>query len=308
MPRRRWPAVVAAPSPRSPFDLRQSFSLHHASPDCFVVVHVGGGAVLEAQLRAGKCATGLRGTGRRRTRMRPKSPSSSTTAASTSSSRAGRHSDGPHPAPVAPHALRSCPPTPAPCPLSSDKLLTHGPKGRRALLNKVSFALKFRCRSTAAAAPTTEPAVVTMPKFVDEPAGRLALQVPLLRAPAACWCARQTVESTFVHVPGDQPARVGAGLQLSEDPRPGAVALPAPEQAVRGLPRPVPLRYVPPRRTRPGPPPDRVHLVPPCERGRSAALARGRQQRLQHRPLTLGQISPPHPKIIPDQDPLSNRP
>jgi hypothetical protein len=28
------------------------------------------------------------------------------------------------------------------------------------------------------------------------PAGRLGLQVPLFRAPAACWCARATVEST----------------------------------------------------------------------------------------------------------------
>jgi hypothetical protein len=30
-----------------------------------------------------------------------------------------------------------------------------------------------------------------------DPAGRLALQIPFLRAPAACWWARQTVESTL---------------------------------------------------------------------------------------------------------------
>src|SRR5205814_8070228 len=29
------------------------------------------------------------------------------------------------------------------------------------------------------------------------PAGRLSLQIPLFRAPAACWCARATVESTL---------------------------------------------------------------------------------------------------------------
>jgi len=28
------------------------------------------------------------------------------------------------------------------------------------------------------------------------PAGRLGLQIPLFRAPAACWCARAIVEST----------------------------------------------------------------------------------------------------------------
>ena len=33
--------------------------------------------------------------------------------------------------------------------------------------------------------------------FGGDPAGRLGLQIPLLRAPAACWCARATVESTL---------------------------------------------------------------------------------------------------------------
>jgi hypothetical protein len=33
-------------------------------------------------------------------------------------------------------------------------------------------------------------------RLVIDAAGRLGLQVPLLRAPAACWCARATVEST----------------------------------------------------------------------------------------------------------------
>jgi hypothetical protein len=34
--------------------------------------------------------------------------------------------------------------------------------------------------------------------FGIDPAGRLGLQIPLLRAPAACWCARATVESTLM--------------------------------------------------------------------------------------------------------------
>jgi hypothetical protein len=31
----------------------------------------------------------------------------------------------------------------------------------------------------------------------EDPAGRLLLQIPLFAAPAACWWARQTVESTL---------------------------------------------------------------------------------------------------------------
>jgi hypothetical protein len=33
-------------------------------------------------------------------------------------------------------------------------------------------------------------------RLVIDTAGRLGLQAPLFRAPAACWCARATVEST----------------------------------------------------------------------------------------------------------------
>ncbi|MEO3793222.1 hypothetical protein ABGB14_23670 [Nonomuraea sp. B10E15] len=34
-------------------------------------------------------------------------------------------------------------------------------------------------------------------RFETLAAGRLGLQIPLLRAPAACWCARVMVESTL---------------------------------------------------------------------------------------------------------------
>jgi hypothetical protein len=40
-------------------------------------------------------------------------------------------------------------------------------------------------------------------------------------------------------VPGDQAGGVGAGVQAGQDPGPGAVALPAAEQAVDRLPRPL---------------------------------------------------------------------
>ncbi len=45
-------------------------------------------------------------------------------------------------------------------------------------------------------------------------------------------------------VPGDEALRVGLGLQLLRGPLPGAVTLPAAEQVVGPVPRPVPLRDV----------------------------------------------------------------
>lgn len=45
-----------------------------------------------------------------------------------------------------------------------------------------------------AASGTSEAVVV---RLGVDPAGRLALQIPFLRAPEACWWARQTVESTL---------------------------------------------------------------------------------------------------------------
>ena len=42
-----------------------------------------------------------------------------------------------------------------------------------------------------------------------DPAGRLGLQIPLFRAPAACWYAGATVESTTV-VPMIHQARGGS--------------------------------------------------------------------------------------------------
>jgi hypothetical protein len=44
-------------------------------------------------------------------------------------------------------------------------------------------------------APGASEAVVG--RLDEDAAGRLLLEVPLFAAPAACWWARQTVESTF---------------------------------------------------------------------------------------------------------------
>ena len=61
---------------------------------------------------------------------------------------------------------------------------------RQGLLPLLDREVDFRRQASAGA---TE-AVVG--RLGLDAAGRLLLEVPLLRAPAACWCARQTVEST----------------------------------------------------------------------------------------------------------------
>jgi hypothetical protein len=52
------------------------------------------------------------------------------------------------------------------------------------------------------------------------PGGRLGLQVPLFRAPAACWCARTTAESTLTSqaISPAASARVPATSQSEEAP------------------------------------------------------------------------------------------
>src|SRR5690606_25861745 len=70
------------------------------------------------------------------------------------------------------------------------------------------------------------------------------------------------------------------------------IPLPATKQPVDGLPRSVAGRHIPPRGTHPQPPPDPIDELPPAPL-RRPALARSGQQRLQHRPLHVGQVEPP---------------
>ncbi len=65
-----------------------------------------------------------------------------------------------------------------------------------------------------------------------------------------------------VDVPGDQGLRVRPGLQLDEDPVPGADPLPAAEQVVCTTPRPVPLGHVPPGDAGADPEPYAVDQLP----------------------------------------------
>src|SRR5207248_9626162 len=95
------------------------------------------------------------------------------------------------------------------------------------------------------------------------------------------------------HVPRDQTHRIGLTLQPGQDPRPGAITLPAPVQPVHRTPVPVTVRHVPPRRPGPYPPPDPVNQLPLAPLRRPTPLLALRQQRFQHRPLPVGQVEPP---------------
>jgi hypothetical protein len=140
--------------------------------------------------------------------------------------------------------------------------------------------------------PAAGPAQPVIGRLVGHAAGRLGLQI----APPACpgrMLVRPRDRGVHGHVPGDQPGRISAALQGGQDRPAGPVPLPAAEQAVDRLPRPVARRHVPPWRAGPGPPPDPVHELPFRPFRRAPRLLAARQVRLQHRPLRVTQVRPP---------------
>jgi hypothetical protein len=91
-------------------------------------------------------------------------------------------------------------------------------------------------------------------------------------------------------IPGDQPRRIRPRLQAGEDSRPGPITLPGPEQPIHRRPRPVPLRHIPPRHSRPSAPADSINQLPLRPRRRPARLLPPGQQRLQHGPLRVTEV------------------
>jgi len=119
---------------------------------------------------------------------------------------------------------------------------------------------------------------------------------PFLRAPAACWCARTTVESTAtVHstTPTESSFTTTSARIASQVPSAAHF-----RSRSCGLPRPVPFGNITPRRTRAQLPQDRVqHLpvIPPT----TAPTTGRRQQRLDPRPSPIGEFtSSNHTSII----------
>jgi hypothetical protein len=101
-----------------------------------------------------------------------------------------------------------------------------------------------------------------------------------------------------VHLPVDQPGRIRSGLQGRDEHGPHPSPLPTAKQPINRLPWPVPRRQIPPRRTRADPPANPIDQLPPRPHHRTATPGHLRQQRLQHSPLLIGQISTTHTKII----------
>jgi hypothetical protein len=105
--------------------------------------------------------------------------------------------------------------------------------------------------------PAAGPAQAVTGRLVIDAAGRAGLQIPLFRAPGACWCAHATVASTHTSQV-ISPAASARPCNRGNDSPPGAIPLPSAEQPVHRLLRTVPARDIPPRRTGADPPPDPV--------------------------------------------------
>jgi hypothetical protein len=101
------------------------------------------------------------------------------------------------------------------------------------------------------------------------PAGRLLLRGAVLPGSGGV-LVRPRSSRVDGNIPGHVPGRVCHGLQRGQQPPPGAVPLPAAEQAIDRLPGAVLRRDVPPRGTDPDPPADPVDEPPPAPLWRPA--------------------------------------
>src|SRR5947209_17667836 len=123
-------------------------------------------------------------------------------------------------------------------------------------------------------------------------AGRFFLQVAL-DAGARCVLVRPVDRGIHAHLPRDQPGGVSPGLQRRQDQRPYTGALPAPEQAIDGLPAAIHGWDVTPRRTDTNPPADAVQELTFTPQWWAAGLLADGQQWFQDRPLRVGQVGSP---------------
>lgn len=98
--------------------------------------------------------------------------------------------------------------------------LPGGQHDRQRLLPLLTCKVHFRGQ---AAPRATEPVIV---RFDRNPARWFGLQIRLPRAPAACRCARATVESTDTSQT-TRPARSARAYKGGQDSRPGPITLPA---------------------------------------------------------------------------------
>ncbi len=153
--------------------------------------------------------------------------------------------------------------------------------------------------------PAARPSQPVITGLGEDAARWFLLQVALLAGPGRVLMGAAD-RGVDAQVPDDRAFRVGQGLKPGEDPLPGAVALPPAEQVIDPAPGPVLGGDVPPRNSGPDPESYAVDQPPPRPDRRPPRLRPPRQQRLQHRPLLVREISPRHEtRSFTAQDPLS---
>jgi len=126
---------------------------------------------------------------------------------------------------------------------------------------------------------------------VSYPTGWLLLGIPFYALPRRAGVRGDS--RVDADIPGDQPGRVGQSLQPGQDHRPHPGPLPTAEQPIDRQPRPIYRRHVMPRCASTHLPADPIDELPSGPRRRAARLLPDQQERLQHRPLRVGQIEPP---------------
>jgi len=126
-------------------------------------------------------------------------------------------------------------------------------------------------------------------------AGRFLLGPPV--AAGACGVLMGPADrGVDVDLPRDQSRRIRPGLQPGQQFGPSAITLPAAEEPIDRLPRPVLRRQIPPRSTGTNPPPDPIEQPPSAQR--RPPQHHDRQEWLQHCPLLVRKIPSPHTAIV----------
>lgn len=106
------------------------------------------------------------------------------------------------------------------------------------------------------------------------------------------------------HRPDDLAHRVRFALEGLEDPLPNALAAPAEQSVVAGLPLPIPFGHVPPGGAGAQHPEDALHHPPVIGVGAAGARLLRRQQRFELCPLLVGQFPLAHAARIPHRPPV----
>lgn len=129
-------------------------------------------------------------------------------------------------------------------------------------------------------------------RFGHDTAGRFDLLAAVV-AGAGGVLMRAHDRRVDADVPDNLVGGIGDALQPGQHLCPGAVALPAAEQPVDGLPGTVAVRDVPPRGADADAPADSVDELAFRPLRWTAGLRHARQQRSQTRPLRVGQVRSP---------------